>query len=162
MNTVKYTHRVDSLMLWEAHRSNAVDSDSQNGDEQVDKCDPVGEKRPEEDRRTTSLSICWRKLFNFASAGCHLKKKTESAVIPVIIHVLYLPFDVAVDALAVRPVCESTDHAEPVGSLLFGKQFFNGDRDLLPPLLIDTHNFLFQTHLRLDQGAVFCLPPSSL
>lgn len=102
------------------------------------------------------------KQFNFTSLGGHLKKKTESAVIPVIIHVFYLSFDVAVDALAVCPVCETTDHAEPVRPLLFGKQFLYRDNDLLSPLLIDTHNFLFQTHLRLDQGAVFRLPPSSL
>lgn len=36
-------------MLWEAHRGNAIDGDSQDGDEQMDKRDPVGKKRPGED-----------------------------------------------------------------------------------------------------------------
>lgn len=41
-------------MLREAHRGNTVDGDSQNGDEQMDKCYPVGKERPEEYRRTIS------------------------------------------------------------------------------------------------------------
>lgn len=92
------------------------------------------------------------------------REKIESAVLPVIVHVLNLPFDKAVNALAVGPVCETTDHAKPVGSLLFGEQLLNGDHDPLSPLLmaVDAHHFLFQTHLRLDQRDIFCLPPSSL
>lgn len=88
----------------------------------------------------------------------------SSAVLPVIIHVLDLPFDKAVNALAVRAVREPTDDAEAVGPLLFGKQPLNRDHNPLPPLLMaaGTHHFLFQPHFRLDQRAVFCLPPSSL
>lgn len=82
----------------------------------------------------------------------------------MIVHVLNLLFDKAVNALAVRPVCEAADHAEPVGPLLSGKQLLNGNHDPLSPLLVavDTHHFLLQTHLRLDQRAIFCLPPPSL
>lgn len=46
-------------MLCEAHRGDAVDRHSQNGDEQMDKCDPVGEERPEEERTAISGCICW-------------------------------------------------------------------------------------------------------
>lgn len=98
------------------------------------------------------------------SEDSHPARKTESAVLPVIIHVLNLPFDKAVNALAVRPVCEAADHAKPVGPLLSGKKLLDGDHNPLSPLLmaVDTHHFLFQTHFRLDQRAIFCLPPSSL
>lgn len=94
----------------------------------------------------------------------HPPRETEWAVLPVIVHVLNLSFDEAVDAFAVRPVCETTHHAEPVGPLLFCKQFLNGNHDPLSALLmaVDAYHFLFQTHLRLDQRAVFCLPPASL
>lgn len=93
-----------------------------------------------------------------------ISHKIQSAVLPVIIHVLNLPFDIAVNALAVRPVCETADHAEPVRPLLFGKQLLNRNGNSLSPLLmaVDAHNFLFQTHLGLDQTAIFRLPPSSL
>lgn len=138
INTVKYTHRVNGFMLWEAHRGNAVDTDSQDGDEQMDKCDPVGKKRPREERKAISVSISWE-------TGKNPPRKTESAVLPVIIHVLDLPFDKAVNSLAVRPVCEPTDHAEPVGPLLSGKQLLHRNHNPLSPLLMaaDTHHFLF-------------------
>ena len=42
------THRVDSLVLGEAHRGDAVNSHGQDGDEQVDERDPVSEERPAE------------------------------------------------------------------------------------------------------------------
>lgn len=82
----------------------------------------------------------------------------------MIIHVLDLPFDKAVDALAVRAVREPADHAQPVGPLLFGKQPLDRNHNALSPLLmaVDTDHFLFQTHLRLEQRAVFRLPPPSL
>lgn len=82
----------------------------------------------------------------------------------MVIHVLNLPLDEAVNALAVRPVCEATDHSEPVRPLLSGEQLLNGNHDPLSTLLVavDTHHLLFQTHLRLDQRAIFCLPPPSL
>lgn len=38
-------------MLGEAHRGDAVDGHSQDGDEQMDECDPVCEERPEEERK---------------------------------------------------------------------------------------------------------------
>lgn len=133
----------------------------------MDTCDPVGKKRPGENRGTIQAPLSGTlgtTLFNLTSEDSHPARQIKSAVLPVIIHVLNLPFDKAVDALAVRPVCETTDHPEPVGPLLSGKQLLNRNHDPLSPLLlaVDAHHFLFQTHLRLDQGAVFCLPPSSL
>lgn len=44
-------------MLREAHRGNAVDGHRQDGDQQMDKCDPVGKKRPLEERGTSCESI---------------------------------------------------------------------------------------------------------
>ncbi len=41
-------------MLWEANRNDSIDSDSQDGDEQMDKCDPVGKKGPGDNSRTIS------------------------------------------------------------------------------------------------------------
>lgn len=64
---------------------------------------------------------------------------------PVIIHVLNLPFDKAVDALAVRPVCEAADHSEPIGPLLFSEQLLNRNHNSLPPHLpmpAAAHHFL--------------------
>lgn len=82
----------------------------------------------------------------------------------MIVHVLDLPFDEAVNALAVRPVCEPANHTEPIGSLLLRKELLNRNHNPLSPLLMpaDTHHFLFETHLGLDQSAVFSFPPSSL
>lgn len=40
-NGVKCTHRVDGFMLGEAQGGNPINSDSQDGDDQMDKCDPV-------------------------------------------------------------------------------------------------------------------------
>lgn len=155
MNPVKYTHGVDSLMLREAHRGDAVDSDSQNGDEQMDTRDPVREKRPGEDDTSIIRDI-----------GHHrtVLLRAGSAVSPVIVHVLDLFLDKAVDALAVRAVGEAADHAQPVGPLLSGKQLLDGNPDPLSPLLVavGADHFLFQTQPRLDQRDIFCLSPSSL
>lgn len=123
----------------------------------MDKRDPVGKERPAGDRRTILGSVSWN--TNLTS-----EDSRPPGVLPVIVHVLNLPFDEAVDALAVRAVCEAADHAEPVRPLLSGEQLLDGNHDPLSPLLVavDTHHFLFQTHLGLDQRDVFCLPPSSL
>lgn len=88
----------------------------------------------------------------------------EPAVLPVVVHVLNLLLDVAVNALAVRSVCETTNHAQPIWSLLSGKQLLNRNYNPLSPLLvgIEAHHLLLQTDLRLDQTAIFRLPPSSL
>lgn len=136
----------------------------------MDKCDPVGKERPEEEREIIAGSVCWdidKKYIYFISSQRTVgnpQGKTESAPLPVIIHVLNLPLDKAVNALAVGPVCETTDHAEPIWPLLSGKKLLNGNHNPLSPLLmaVDTHHLLFQTHFRLDQRAIFRLPPSSL
>lgn len=111
-------------------------------------------------------------LFQAAIAGILVKNyisiaylvKTGSSALPVIVHVLNLPLDEAVNALAVRPVCETADHAEPVRPLLSGKQLLDRDHDPLSSLLlvVATHHLLFQTNLRLGNRAIFCLPPASL
>lgn len=82
----------------------------------------------------------------------------------MIVHVLNLPLDKAINAFAVRPVCESTDYAEPVRPLLPGEQLLDGNYDPLSPLLLaaHAHNLLFQTYFRLDLRTIFRLPPSSL
>lgn len=151
-------------MLWEAHRSNTVDGDSQNGDEQMDKGDPVGKERPVEKSRTQFAGKLTKTVFILISKDSHPPSKIELAVLPVVIHVLNLPLDKAVDTLAVCPVCETADHAEPVRPFLAGEQLLNGNHNPLSTLLVavDTHHFLFQTHLRLDQRTIFCLPPPSL
>lgn len=145
-------------MLWEAYRGNTVDSDSQNGDDQMDKCDPVGEERPEKLRRTIAVSGIDKNSKYF------LHKLKWISCLPMIVHVLNLPLDKAINALAVRPVCKSTDYAEPIRPLLPRKQLLNRNHDPLSPLLMaaHTHNLLFQTYFRLDLRTIFSLPPSSL
>lgn len=51
-NSVKCAYRVKSFVLREAHGGDAVDGDGQDGDDQMDKCDPVGKKGPNEEKRT--------------------------------------------------------------------------------------------------------------
>lgn len=68
----------------------------------------------------------------------------------MIVHVFNLSFDKAVDALSVRSVGETADHAEPVRPLLLsGEQLLDGQRDPLPTL--PTHHFLIYAHLGLDE-----------
>lgn len=81
----------------------------------------------------------------------------------MVIHVLDLPFDVAVDALAVGPVGQLPHHAQPVGPLLLGKELPHGHGDALPSLLgAHAHHLLPQAHLGLRQAPVLLLPPASL
>lgn len=81
----------------------------------------------------------------------------------MVIHVLDLPFDVAVDALAVGPVGQLAHHAQPVGPLLLGKELPDGDGDALAPLLgAHAHHLLPQAHLGLRHAPVLLLPPASL
>lgn len=61
------TYRVYSFMLGEAHRGNAIDSDSQNGNEQMDTCDPVCKKRSGEERRDYPSLI---RMFSECCMSC--------------------------------------------------------------------------------------------
>lgn len=78
---------------------------------------------------------------------------TSSGNVPVIIHVFNLPLNIAVNAFAVCPVCETTDHAEPIRPLLSCKQLLHWNHNSLSPLLmtVDAHHLLFETHFRLHQ-----------
>lgn len=51
------THRINRLVLGEAHWCNAIDAYSQDGDEQMDKGDPVSKKRPEETEKQHHPSV---------------------------------------------------------------------------------------------------------
>lgn len=62
---------------------------------------------------------------------------------PVIIHVLNLSFDEAVNAFAVRAVGEPAHHAQSVRPLLLGKQPLDRNHYFLAPLAADADHFLF-------------------
>lgn len=81
----------------------------------------------------------------------------------MVVHVLNLPLDVAVDALAVGAVGELPYHAQPVRPLLPGKKLLHGYHDALTaPLSGNTHHFLPQWDLRRSRGSFFGLTPPSL
>lgn len=152
--SIEYTHRVHSFILREAHRDNTINSDSQDGSDQMDKRNPVGEKRPEEQTGTKSESIHWN-----IGVGHKLPKRLRLQ--PVIVHVFNLLLDEAVNALAVRPVRQASDHTEPVRPPLAGEQLLYRNGDFLTPLVMAGHYFLVQD-FRLDQTTVFSFSPSSL
>lgn len=52
------THRINRLVLGEAHRCDAIDANSQDGDEQMDKGDPVCKKRPGEEENNNTIHQC--------------------------------------------------------------------------------------------------------
>ena len=82
---------------------------------------------------------------------------------PMVVHVLYLPLDVAVDALAVRAVRKLAHHAQAVGPLLPGEELLDGHNDALtPPLAVHAHHLLPQGHLGGPWRALLRLPPPSL
>lgn len=81
----------------------------------------------------------------------------------MVIHVLYLSLDVAVNALAVRAVREPPHHAQPVRPLLSGEKLLDGHNDALAaPLPGDAHNLLPQGHLGRTRRAFFGFAPPSL
>lgn len=81
----------------------------------------------------------------------------------MVIHVLYLPLDVAVNALAVGAVCELPYHAQPVRSLLPGKKLLDRYDNALPtPLSSYTHHLLPQGHLGRSRSSFFGFTPPSL
>lgn len=80
----------------------------------------------------------------------------------MVVHVLNLPLDVAVNALAVGAVGELPDHAQPVRPLLPGKKLLHGyDDALTAPLPGNAHHLLSQRHLRRSRRSFFGFPPSS-
>lgn len=82
---------------------------------------------------------------------------------PVVVHVLDLPLDVAVDALAVGAVGQLAHHAQSVRPLLAGKQLLDGHHDALAaPLPRDAHHFLPQGDLGRPRGSFFGFAPTSL
>lgn len=81
----------------------------------------------------------------------------------MIVHVLNLPLHVAVDALAIRPVCQLPHHPQAIRPLLLGKKLPDRDSDALATLLwAHTHHLLPQADLGLCQAPVLLLPPASL
>lgn len=81
----------------------------------------------------------------------------------MIIHVLNLPLDIAVNALAVSTVCQLPHHTQAIRPLLLGKELPDRDGDTLATLLwADTHHLLPQADLGLCQGPILLLPPASL
>lgn len=81
----------------------------------------------------------------------------------MVVHILNLPLDVAVNALAVGAVGELPDHAQPVRPLLPGKKLLHGYHDALTaPLPGDAHHFLSQRYLRRSRCSFFGFAPSSL
>lgn len=82
---------------------------------------------------------------------------------PVVVHVLDLPLDVAVDALAVGAVGQLAHHAQSVRPLLAGKQLLDGHHDALAaPLPGDAHHFLPQGDLGRPRSSFFGFAPASL
>lgn len=82
---------------------------------------------------------------------------------PVIIHVLNLPLHIAVDALAVGPVCQLPHHPQAVRPLLLGEKLPDRHGDALPSLLrADAHHLLPQSDFGLCQAPVLLFPPASL
>lgn len=82
----------------------------------------------------------------------------------MVVHVLYLLLDEAVDAFAVGSVSEPSHHAEAVGPLLPGEELLDRHCDpLAPSLPTHTHHLLLQTHLGLDHRGprFFTLTPAS-
>lgn len=84
-------------------------------------------------------------------------------VVPMVIHVLYLPLDVAVNALAVGAVCELSYHAQSIRPLLSGKKLLDRYNDALTtPLPGNAHNLLPQGHLWWSWSSFFGFTPPSL
>lgn len=83
--------------------------------------------------------------------------------VPMVIHVLYLPLDVAVNALAVGAVCELPYHAQSIRPLLTGKKLLDRYNDALAtPLSGNTHHLLPQGHLWWSWSSFFGFTPPSL
>lgn len=86
-----------------------------------------------------------------------------SGAVPMVIHVLYLPLDVAVNALTVGAVSELPYHAQPIRPLLPGKKLLDRYNDPLPaPLSVNTHHLLPQGHLWWPWSSFFGFTPPSL
>lgn len=91
------------------------------------------------------------------------KQSGASGAIPVVIHIINLPLDVTVDALAIGAVCQLSDHAQPIRPLLAGEKLLDGNDDALPaPLSVHTHNLLTQWHLWRTWSSLFGFTPPSL
>lgn len=83
--------------------------------------------------------------------------------VPMVIHVLYLPLDIAVNALAVGAVCELPYHAQSIRPLLPGKKLLDRYNNALPtPLSSNTHHLLTQGHLWWCWSSFFGFTPPSL
>lgn len=144
-------HRINRLVLGKADGRDPVDAHSQDGDEQMDKRDPVGEKRPVRDRGIDKDQLNHEE-----------EAVTRVGATPVVVHILNLPLDVAVDALAVGAVGELADHAKPVRPLLPGKKLLHGYHDALAaPLPGDAHHFLSQRYLWRSRRSFFGFTPPS-
>lgn len=83
--------------------------------------------------------------------------------LPVVIHILYLSLDVAVNALAVGAVCELPHHAQAIRPFLSGKKLLDRNNNALPtPLSVNTHDLLPQGHLWWSRSSFFGFTPPSL
>lgn len=79
----------------------------------------------------------------------------------MVIHILYLSLDVAVNALAVGAVCEFPHHAQAIGTFLSGKKLLDRNNNALPtPLSVNTHDLLPQGHLWWSSSFFGFTPPS--
>lgn len=81
----------------------------------------------------------------------------------MVIHILYLSLDVAVNALAVGAVCEFPHHAQAIRPFLSGKKLLDRNNNALPtPLSVNTHDLLPQGHLWWSRSSFFGFTPPSL
>lgn len=81
----------------------------------------------------------------------------------MVVHVLYLPLDVAVNALAVGAICELPYHAQPIRPLFPSKKLLDRYDDALPATLsVNTHHLLPQGHLWWTWSSFFGFTPPSL
>lgn len=73
------THRINRLVLREAHGCYAINTHSQNSDEEVDKRDPVGEERPEK-KKTYKFTISYSCQTHATIKLCHYLKKQRISI----------------------------------------------------------------------------------
>lgn len=81
----------------------------------------------------------------------------------MIVHILDLPFHIAVYAFAVRPIGQLAHHAKPIWPFLSRKELLDRYSNPLPSSLpAYTDHFLFQPDFGWRRGSFLGLSPASL
>lgn len=149
------THRIDGFMLGESHWCNAINTHCQNGDEYVNERYPICKERPEKQNRKHRLTLwaspkIWKKWLNEVG-------------IPVVIHVLYLLFHVAVDTLAICSIGQLSHHSQSIRSFFSCKELlYRHGYALASPLTVHTHYLLPQSDFRGRCCSLLNFSPATL